>query len=227
MKALPILFLTYCCSTYAQDSALVIKAGMTLNESIRSQDLYEYPQFIFGKVFFKPGDSAIGSLNYNRILDEIQFIDRKGDTLNIANPATIKFIRINKDLFFYDEGYVKLLKENNSMKLAEKQILRVRDKQKTGAYDLPNPTAAINTYNSFNDGKRLYSLVAREDILLSKQTLYYFGDKYNHFVLANKKNVLRQFSKQSGAVNAYLKENNIDFSKREDLEKLFQFVSEL
>jgi hypothetical protein len=43
------------------------------------------------------------------------------------------------------------------------------------------------------DGKT-YKLLPREDIVLKKQTQYYFGDKFNHFILANKKNLLRLYS---------------------------------
>jgi hypothetical protein len=63
----------------------------------------------------------------------MQFIDLKGDTLNIAYPGTIKFIRINNDLFYYDNGYIKLIKGNNTIKLATKQTLKVAGKNKIGA----------------------------------------------------------------------------------------------
>ena len=84
MKVLPLFVLAFCCRAHAQDSTIIIKAGMSFNESVSITDLYEYPQFVYGKVFFKPGDSSAGRLNYNRLLDQMQFIDFKGDTLNIA-----------------------------------------------------------------------------------------------------------------------------------------------
>jgi len=158
----------------------------------------------------------------------MQFIDFKGDTLNIANAGTIKFIRINNDLFYYDKGYVKLIKNNNTIKFAAKQTLRVSGKNKIGAYNMASPASAIDSYGSLTvDHKTIYKLTPREDIILTKKTEYYFGDKYNHFVLANKKNLLRLYSKQEGTVAAYLKENNVDFNNREDLEKLLQYLANL
>ena len=227
MKLLPLFVLAFCCSAHAQDSTIILKAGMSINESLSIKNLYEYSQFIYGKVFFKPGDSSSGRLNYNRLLDQMQFIDFKGDTLNIADPGTIKSIRINNDLFYYDEGYVKLIKDSNTIKLAAKQTLRVVNKEKTGAYNMPSSTSAIDSYGSYMSEGKMYKLVPREDIVLKKQTQYYFGDKFNHFILANKKNLLRLYSKQEGSLNAYLKENNIDFTSQEDLEKLLQYLANL
>jgi len=227
MRVLPLLVLVCCFSAHAQDSTIIIKAGTSFNESVLVTDVYEYPQFVAGKVFFIPGDSSGGRLNYNRFLDEMQFIDLKGDTLNLAYPGTIKFIRISNDLFYYDNGYVKLIKDNNRIKLAAKQTLKVSGKNKIGAYNMASTAGAIDSYNSLTIDHKNYNLTPRVDFILTKKIEYYFGDKYNHFVLANKKNIVRMYSKQEGAVTAYLKENNVDFNKREDIEKLFQYLTNL
>ncbi|HMK19859.1 MAG TPA: hypothetical protein VK492_16780 [Chitinophagaceae bacterium] len=224
---LPLILLVCCCSAYAQDSTIIIKAGTSFNESVSVTDLYEYPQFVYGKVFFKLGDSSSARLNYSRFLDEMHFIDLKGDTLNIAYPGTIKFIRISNDLFYYDNGYVKLIKDNNTIKLAAKKTLKMSGKYKIGAYNTASTTSAIDSYSSLTIDHKNYNLTPREDVTLTKKTEYYFGDKYNHFVLANKKNILRLYSKQEGAVTTYLKENNVDFNKPEDIEKLFQYLTNL
>ena len=227
MRVLLLFVLAYCCRSHAQDSTIVIKAGKSVNESVSITDLYQYSQFVYGKVFFKPGDSAVAKLNYNRLFDEMHFIDLKGDTLSIANAATIRLIRINNDVFYYDNGYVKLIKDTNGIKLAAKQTLRVAGKTKIGAYDMASPASAIDSYSTLIDQKGMYNLVPREDITLAKKTEYYFGDKYNRFVWVTRKNLLQQFSKQSRTLNAYLKENNINLNSSEDLEKLLQFLASL
>jgi hypothetical protein len=227
MKVLFLFLLTYCCRLYAQDSTIIIKAGTSFNESVSITDLCEYPQFVYGKVFFKTGDSTIARFNYHRFLDEMQFIDFKGDTLKITNAATIKFIRINNDVFYYDDGYVKLIKDTNGIKLAAKKTLTVTGKNKIGGYDMASPTTSIDSYSTLMADKSIYKLVPKEDVTLTKKTQYYFGDKYNRFFGATRKNLLREFSKQSAALNSYLKENHINFNSREDLEKLLQFLARL
>jgi len=227
MRVLLLFVLAYCCHSHAQDSTILIKAGRSVNESLSIKDLYQYPQFVYSKVFSKSGDSTVAKLNYNKLFDEMQFIDFKGDTLSIANAPMLRLIRINDDVFYYDNGYVKLIKDTNGIKLAEKQTLRVSGKTKIGAYDMPNPTSAIDSYGTLIVPTGFYQLVPREDILLAKKTEYYFGDKYNRFVWATRKNLLQQFSKQSRTLNAYLKENNVNLNSIEDLEKLLRFLASL
>lgn len=227
MRALLFLALIYCCRSGAQDSTIVIKAGNSFNESVPVTELFQYPQFSYGKVFFRSGDSGEAKLNYHKFLDEMQFIDPKGDTLNLANPGTIRFIRIITDIFYYDNGYMKLVKEINGIKLAVKNTLRLSGRTKIGAYNMESPTSAIDSYSILVDQRTINHLVPREDITLSKKTQYYFGDKYNQFTRAFKKNLLKQFSKHSAAISKYLKDNDTDLSDPDDLEKLLQYLGGL
>ena len=227
MRVLLLFVMAWCGRSHAQDSTIVIKAGTNINESVAITDLFQYPQFSPGKVFFKSGDSGVAKLNYYKLLDEMLFINLKGDTLSIANPGTIRLIRINNDVFYYDDGYVRLIKDTNGIKLAVKQTLKVSGKDKIGAYGIPNPTSAIDSYGKLIDQSGSYNLVPREDIMLAKKTQYYFGDRYNRFVWATRKNLLQQFSKHSRVLNSYLKENNLDLNSREDIEKLLRFLASL
>lgn len=227
MRSLLIFALASCLRLQAQDSTIVIKAGTSFNESVPITVLFQYPQFATGKLYFRSGDSGVAKFNYNKLLDEMQFIDLKGDTLNIAYGGTIRYIRIYDDVFYYDEGYVRLLKDSNEIKLAEKQSLRVAGKSKIGAYGMPNPASAIDTYSTLITERGIYKMAPREDITLAKKTEFYFGDKYNRFVWATRKNLLQHFSRHSRALNIYLKENNINLNNREDLEKLLQFLAGL
>jgi hypothetical protein len=49
----------------------------------------------------------------------------------------------------------------------------------------------------------------------------------NHFVAASKKNLLQLFPKEEQRLEQYLKETKTDFSKRDDLEKVIQFLAQL
>ena len=227
MRVLFLFALAYCARLHAQDSTIIIKAGTSFNESVSITDLCEYPQFVYGKVFFKMGDSTMARLNYHRFSGEMQYIDFKGDTLKITNAATINFIRINNDVFYYDDGYVKIIKDTNGIKLAAKQTLMITGRNKIGGHDMASPTTSIDSYGSLMANNSIYKLVPKEDITLTKKTQYYFGDKFNRFIWATRKNVMRQFSKQSAALNLYLKENNTNFNSRKDLEQLLQFLVSL
>ena len=232
MKSLLLLFfiLNGCNYLSAQDSTYVtIKTGQSVKEVFTPADLYYYPQFTNGKVFLRDGTKASGKMNYSRLYDQILFIDPKGDTLALAAEKTIKSIVVEKDTFYYNEGYVRIIADNDFVKLAEKQIWLVADIRKPGPHNTSTSTIGVTSVKTFRHGNDVVrnTLTLDEDIVLRKETHYYFGDEYNHFVRAGKKGLFELFNKKQRSIENYLKENKVNFDKKEDIEKLYQFLSQL
>ena len=232
MKTLLPLFFILISYTFlsAQDSTYItIKSGDRIQEVLPSAEIYHYPQFIKGVVFFKGGTKATAKVNYSRLFDQILFIDVKGDTLALANETTIKFIAVGQDTFYYDEGYVRIIADEHSVKLAEKQIWVVADIRKPGPHNTSTSTIGVTSVRTFRQGNDAVRnpLTLDEDIVLRKETHYYFGDEYNHFARAGKKGLFELFNKKQRSIENYLKENKVNFDKRDDIEKLFQFISKL
>ncbi len=229
MKAILLLFaLIYFGGLTAQNIKFVtIKAGKKIGDVLTTADIFYYPQFTKGKVFFKDGTVTDAMLNYSHLVDEMQFINPAADTLAIANEKTIKFISIANDTFYYTEGYIRLIAANSIVKLAVKQVWAVGDVKKIGAFNTANSTSMITSFSSFSEHGKSYDLTIMEDMNLRKIEHYFFGDKYNSFVFASKKNLLMLFPKQQQQIQRYLKENKPDFTKKEDLEKLVEFLAQL
>ena len=233
MKA-PLLLLLFILIGYselsAQDSTIVtIKAGNRIKDVLTAGDIFYYSQFTSGKVFFRDGSKAVAKMNYSRLLDQMLFIDSKSDTLALANEKTIKFIAINLDTFYYDEGYMRIIADNGVVKLAEKQIWVVVDVRKIGTHNTQKPTVAITTLSTYNDETtraKSHDLLINEDMVIRREAHYYFGDEYNHFARAGKKKLLLLFPKEELRLENYLKENKVNFDKKEDLEKLAQFLGQ-
>jgi hypothetical protein len=228
---LSLVFILFCLSgLLAQDSTLVtIKAGNRIKDVLSPTDIYYYLQFRSGKVFFRDGRKAVAKMNYSRLVDQMLFINPKGDTLALADEKIIKFIMIDQDTFYYDEGYVRIIADYGDVKLAEKQIWVVADIRKIGTHDKPTSTVAITPLSNYSDGTgraKSYDLLINEDMLIRKETQYYFGDGY-HFVRAGKKKLLLLFPKEQMSLENYLKENKVNFDKKEDLEKLAHFLGQL
>jgi len=215
----------------AQDSTLVtIKAGNRVKDVLTTSEIYYYPQFTNGKVFLRDGSRAGAKLNYTRLYDQMLFIDPKGDTLALADEKTIKFIVVDKDTLYFDEGYVRLIANYGEVKLAEKQLWVVSDVRKIGTHDTPKNTVAITTVGNLADPNgraKSYDFLLNEDILIKKETQYYFGNDNNHFVRTSKKKLMLLFPKDQLSLDNYLKENKVDFDNRGDLEKLAQFLNQL
>ena len=233
MKAILLLFfiLIGYADLSAQDSTLVtVKAGERIEDVLKPSDIYFYLQFIYSKVLFKDGRVADPYMNYNRLYDQMLFIGTKGDTLALDDEKTIDFIVNDWDIFYYDAGYLRLIADDSIIKLAEKQVWVVADVRKIGTHNTPKNTVAITSLSSFTNGQdaaKSKDLILNEDILLRKETQYYLGDKYNHFVRASKKKLMLLFPKDQLSIENYLKENKVDFDNKDDLEKLAQFLVKL
>ena len=212
----------------AQDSTFVtIKTGQSVKDVLTTSDIYHYPQFTNGKVFLRDGSKAAGKMNYNRLYGQMLFINPIGDTLALADEKNIKFIVIDKDTFYYDGGYLRLMANGGVVKLTEKQIWVLADIRKIGTHNRPTTTVAITSFSSYTDGRdaaKSKDLIMNEDVVLRKETQYYFGDKFNLFVPASKKGLLQLFPKEQQEIDNYLKETKVNFNKKDDVEKLYQFL---
>jgi hypothetical protein len=214
----------------AQDTKLVtVKAGVSIREYLSFADVFYYPRFINGIVYFKDGGRGSAKLNYNLLLDEINFIDAKNDTLVLANDTkeTIDLISIDKDSFYFDNGYVMHIAGNNAVKLAVRQVWTKAAKERASVYNsnsLASSTVSLASYFVLGQG---YNLISNEDVELRKVTHYYFGDKHNRFVLAGKKNLMKVFPDEEDRIEKYLKENKVDFSNQDHLKKVVNFLSQL
>ncbi len=213
-------------NAFAQNAeSFTVKTGTSIRESVPDSVLYQYPQFTAGRVYFRNGSTTNAQLNYNRFLDEMQFLANNGDTLAIAEAETIKLILVGIDSFYYDKGYFFVVSNNGSIKLATKQGFKILDKQKTAAYDMSSSVSSIRNVNSYTTEGKIYNLAVREEVVLTRETYYYFGNKYNQFAPATKKDIMSLYPKHRNEISKYIKENEVRFQDREDLEKLLQFLA--
>lgn len=208
----------------AQKDNWHVKAGEEIKEAVPPDVKFRYPQFVTGVVCFKDGTHSAAPLDFNFLNEEMQFINPNGDTLSLDNEATIKYITINNDSFYYSKVYLELVTGNSLVKLAKKQRLKIGDISKIGGYNQPSSTSAITSVTSLYNRAGVTDLAQRADLLLVKETIYYIGDNYNRFLPANKKNVMKMFGKQETLIDNFLKENKIRFNNEGDLKILIDFL---
>jgi len=221
-----LLGLLFCSDCFAQRTKpITVNTGTSTDEEVPAAEVYQYPQFATGRVVFKSGNISDAKLNYNKFLDEMQFLAVNGDTLALDNEETIKIITVNNDSFYYDKGYLLLVTSNSMLKLAVKQGFRILDRQKKTAYGGSSAVSSIRNINAYSNGRRVFNVGVSQDVILEKDDHYYIGDKYGHFVFASKKNLLQLLPKHNDSIRKYLKENEIEFHKKEDLEKLLGFLA--
>src|SRR5204863_6297916 len=144
------------------------------------KQMYRFPNFTYGKVYFINSDSAKGKLNYNMLIRKMQFIDKRGDTLVLSGNNPIRLVAIDTTIFYCNgEECVELLAGYPPAELAVAYKLKLADEQKVGAYGLPSSTQTIENTSSFVENN--YRLLVGKDLVFTKDTRYYFIDANKNF----------------------------------------------
>lgn len=234
MRKVVCLIGVFWCSHYhllAQDAEILrVKSEEDIAEVIPADVKYRYSEFRTGNISFYNGRSSAAKLNYNILLGEMQFLDRKGDTLSLADEHTIKIIMIGEDVFYYDGrfGYLEVVKDYHPIKLALNQTLQTVTSEKGSAYGQSSGVSSIKTINFYStDNSQVQILKQKGDILLTKKASYFLVDQNNRCHKLNKSSILKVFADHKRAIKDYLKEASINFNKEEDLKKLLQFCDAL
>lgn len=230
-KLLPLIGLIFITNIYAQKDStrIFIKAGQSLDDVVSSATLYRYPNFVPGKILFRNESQTNARINYNFLNGEVEFISIKGDTLAIAKEQmlNIRQVHIDSSVFYYSDGYLEEVAKNQTAKLLKKEKYKVSKREKIGGYDQPSSTSAISTLSIYySNGQYNNDLKVREDITLTKAADFYFGDHYNTFVKASKKNLLRLFSKKQAQIENYFRDHEVDFKNEKDLLALLAFLNQ-
>jgi hypothetical protein len=230
MKIATIVFLMFLVlQTNAQESTeIFVPAGSRIQDVAPIGKVYRYGSFVQGEIYFRDGSITPGLLNYNFLNGEVEFISPHSDTLAIAEEQAIaaKQIVIGTSTFFYNKVYLEKVFENSLGKICKNQQFDVANKEKTKSLNNPS-SAGIETYGALSDnnaGVMKYDLVVRENLTLSIKTLFFFGDVYNNFHIANKKNLMKMFNKKKDAIEAYLQTHQVNFNNGEDLKNLFTYL---
>ena len=107
-----------------------------------------------------------------------------------------------------------------------KQGFRKGDKRKETGYNMTSSASSVTSISSLFDDNKLYQLEVKEQAVLFTATHYYFGDKFNHFVLATEKNLIDLFPKCADQLAGSCKKNSVDFNRRDHLEILLSFLQD-
>ena len=202
---------------------IVIKAGEDIAAALSSHGMYRFAKFRPGIVKFKDSSFAKALLNYNVILNDMQFINTNGDTLVLTDIKQIDSIRIDSDVFYYEKGYLQVIDDYNETKLVMRQVNSVQYLKK-GALGLTNPTVHTFSYEDPQSG--LYTgnkLMINEDIVLLKEISYSLVYKKFRQTPANYDGFLKAFPGIKNEIRQYVDENKTNFRMEADLNKLLKF----
>src|SRR5687767_513412 len=108
MKSLLLAFICCLCMQSFAQKRVTYNSLSTAEESIPLGFRYRFENFLVGQVHYKDGNGGVGRLNYNLLVQEIHFINDKGDTMALDNLETVRLITIGNDSFYFYKGIVEV-----------------------------------------------------------------------------------------------------------------------
>jgi len=196
-------------ANYSSAQVVRVKAMTTMSKNV----IYRLPEFQNGKVTFKDGTSSSDSpvLNYNINFEKIVVAENK-DTVELKNSTNVKSVTIGSRVFFNNspKGFVEKLNQT-PVALGARPLLKVMYENSNGerfaATDWDLPTS-------------------KYDRLYTEQEEYYFIDKQENTFRATLPSIKKIYKPSKKVVRKYVKENKIDFNKKDNLLQLLDFCKD-
>ena len=209
-----------------QESKTIIINPAKQNEDELAKRMYQYPGFIKGRAFYKDGNIAQSMLNYNYLTNKIEFIAPKGDTLELIHGDDFINIVMESDTFYYyNKLFIQQVSHYPVYNLFLKLSLQNYGSEKKGAYDIYSGTSSITSVNTIIDNRmNTIKLATDENIKFIFKDYYYLSGKFGQYYPATKKGVMDLFGKNEKKLKEFLDKNEINFNKKEDLEKLLEYA---
>ncbi|MBG9376460.1 hypothetical protein I5907_09465 [Panacibacter sp. DH6] len=204
----------------AQTEEFRVKAGDDITTKISEHGKYRFTAFKQGRIYYDYGKSASAKFNYNYLVEEMQFINPDGDTLSIANPEQVKYVVFDSAIYYYNEGFIELVKNLDSVKIGKKQKLKIVY-EKIGAYGQPTNSSAIDNNKFYLENNTFYRLTINQDAIIKKQTTWYIiSDKEERPVEADKAGFTKLFPQHKDDIKVFTKENNDALKTADGLARL-------
>ena len=227
-KGLLYAFLLLSATASAQQDKTYTINSIRDNKEDMIRDAYRYPQFRPGSVVFNDGSVTPARLNYHRLGDQVLFIAPKGDTLALADPATVKFVVIGTDTFYVqDKGFLERLTHYDGVNLARKGTITLAGYERKGAFGTYSSTMSSDAKAYYSaDGSRIAHLQVDQNTLYRAKTRYFLSDRYNNFFPATRKHFYNLFFRQEARLKKYLDTNKVNFYREDDLLQLMTYLQE-
>ncbi|MCF2490688.1 hypothetical protein [Dyadobacter sp. CY347] len=207
-----------------------VKNGSDVSKVIPFAERYQFDKFLDGQVLFRSGKISKAKMNYSLVHGEVLFVDAKKDTMLFNDHAFISKIFVGDNLYFYTKGHghVHAIEDYDGVKLGKKQFLVRMGNEKYASYDQYSATSAISSYSSFvNQNGNLQGLESNVKVVLKRRSILFLIDKNERITFATRANFLKIYPKYKKKLNEYLRVNETNFEKEEDLKRVLEFASHL
>ncbi len=181
---------------------------------------YVLPEFKTGRVVYNNGEFSNGAFNISTLDQSLRYIGENGEVLSLSNSEGIDRVIIGNMMFFrYNGAYLGVVESSGEILLCSSSRL-VFDDSKSGAYGMKSSTTSISQIgridNANNSGFLNINKVS--DYELKKKPYIY---RNGRFYVPTRKAILKSFPNKTSQIEEFIKKNNPNFGKLEDMQALF------
>jgi len=205
--------------------------GQAQSETTRERPFF-HDEFRLGTVFFSEGNTVRAMLNYNFVSQEMQFLNHlENDAiLDLVRQPNLTHVEIGDDVFVpVGRGFAHIIRGGPVMLLKRKHIDIVAGRGR-GAYGSSTNTAAVRTPPYLIGG--IGGATAANFTNLPLETeyrvrLHFYLMKNGSIYSATRRNFLRVYREVRPQLEAFMRDNTIDFSNERHLLGLTNFANSL
>jgi len=186
---------------------------------------YLLPKFTDGTIKMKDGNVAGGKLNYNTVVDEMQFIDDKNEILSVADPTVVVQVIIGDRKFYYLKNYFfELVADGNILLFSRIHVKRFEEK--IGAYGGTSSTSSITSVSSYtSDNGTLTKLNAGVKVSLQTEVVYYIALNGKYKLVLTKNDLFKLFPANKDQIKQEMDKQNIQFDSVDSFKKIIDFIN--
>ena len=186
---------------------------------------YLLPKFTDGIIKMKDGNVAGGKLNYNTVIDEMQFITDKNELLSVADPSAVVQVVIGDRNFYYLKNYFfELVSDGNILLFSRIHVKRFEEK--IGAYGGTSSTSSITSVSSYtSDNGTLTKLNAGVKVSLQTEVIYYVMVNGKYKLVLTKNDLFKLFPVNKDLIRQEIDKQNIKFDSVESFRKIIDWIN--
>lgn len=224
MKKLPstFIFLFFIFVQLFGQEQITIKTGDNLYNVV-SSSRYLFPQFEDARVILR-NETTEAKMNYNALTGQMEFINPNGEVASLLSNVQAVIIG-NRFFKSTPKGYAEVMVSSaDGTELLVHRKYKATSTKRTSAYGMPDETSALGSFYSLHVNQGIaYSLNEEVTYAIANSFYIYVAGKY---LSANKSGFTKAFGKQRPALDAYLREQPVDFTNPEDVSRLFVYCTE-
>lgn len=213
------------CSLIAQEKkqgTLLAKSMQDFINQFPIEEIYLLPEFTNATLFYKDGTQSQANINICSADQTLRFIDQRGDTLSLINQDQVKRVLAGDKVFIQaNKHFFQELIVYGQKTLAQWQRFEVELATKHEAIPASSTARVYQPHEIF----RNMAFPTEQEVHYSSQIVYVLIED-NQFTPASSSSFRRMFPEKKKAIKAFIKENDTDFDKKEDVVSLFYFCTQ-